>query len=166
MNGRQMLKFALHDPLQGVLRVVEAVGLTMGDIDLLIPSQSNVRLIEAMSKFLGVPMDKVFVNVDRYANTSAASIAIALCEALETGRAREGDDVALMSYGAGLSWAAGIIHMGELAEMPMTAAWPVLHRARSTIDRARVLVRTASATLAANASSILLPFFTTSHKDD
>lgn len=166
MNGRQMLKFALRDPLQGVLRVVEAAGLTMGDIDLLIPSQSNVRLIEAMSKFLGVPMEKVFVNVDRYANTSAASVAIALCEALETGRAKEGDDVALMSYGAGLSWAAGVIHMGELTEMPMTATWPVLHRARSTIDRARVLVRTASATLAANASSILLPFFTTSHKDD
>jgi len=166
MNGRQLLKFALHDPLQGVMKVIEAARLSIADIDLVIPSQTNRRLIEAICKMIGIPLEKVFINVDRYANTSAASVPIALCEALEEGRARQGDNIALMAYGAGLSWAAAVVHMGAMTETPISVAWPVLNRARNTLHRARIVVRSASATLAAHASALLLPFFTTSHKED
>ena len=166
MNRRQMLKFALREPMQGVMRVVEAAGLATSDVDLLVPSQSNRRLIEAEAKMLGIPMSKVMVNVDRYANTSAASVAIALCEALEDKRAKDGDNIALMAYGAGLSWAASVIHMGEMSAVPGLIAWPVMNRARSTIQRARVMARMTTTTIAANVSRFLLPFFTSSHKDD
>lgn len=166
MNGRQMLKFALGEPMQGIMRVVEAAGLAMSDIDLLVPSQSNRRLIEAEAKMLGIPLSKVMINVDRYANTSAASVAIALCEALEEKRAQDGDNIALMAYGAGLSWAASVIHMGEMSAVPGLVAWPVVNRARSTLQRARVMARTTTTRLAANVSQFLLPFFTSSHKDD
>ena len=166
MNGRQILKFALRDPLQGMMKVISTAGLSIADIDLFVPSQTNRRLIEAICKMIGMPLEKVFINVDRYANTSAASVPIALCEALEEGRVQQGDNVALMAYGAGLSWAATVVHIGVMTETPISVAWPVLNRARNTLHKARLMVRTASATLAANANALLLPSFTSSHKED
>jgi len=166
MNGRQILKFALRTPLQGILRVIEAAGLSAADIDLIVPSQSNRRLIEAICKTIGVPLERVFINIDKYANTSAASVPIALCEALEQGRAKPGDNIALFAYGAGLSWAAAVVHMGAMTEMPLAVSWPILNRARNGLDRARVMLRTAGTTLASSASSLLLPFFSGSEKDE
>lgn len=166
LNGQALLKFALRAPLQGMLRVIEGAGLTVADIDLFVPSQSNRRLIEALCKTLGIPLEKVFINIDKYANTSAASVPIALCEALEEGRAKKGDKIALFAYGAGLSWAAAVVQMGATQASPLLVSWPIWNRARSQLDRARVMVKTAGAALAANASALLLPFLTRSDKNE
>jgi 3-oxoacyl-[acyl-carrier-protein] synthase-3 len=83
--------------------------LTAADIDLMIPHQANVRIIEATAKHANISMEKVYVNVDRYGNTSAASIPIALDEALETGRIGEGSTVLLVAFGAGFTWGAMIV---------------------------------------------------------
>ena len=79
------------------------------DIDLLIPHQANIRILECVAKKLDLPMEKIFVNVDRYGNTSAASIPIALSEAVEQGRINKDDIVVLASFGAGLTWGACVI---------------------------------------------------------
>jgi 3-oxoacyl-[acyl-carrier-protein] synthase-3 len=85
---------------------LQRAGLTAGDVDLLIPHQANIRIIESTAKHAGLPMDKVFVNVDRYGNTSAASIGIALDEAARTGRLQPGMTILLVAFGAGFTWAA------------------------------------------------------------
>jgi predicted naringenin-chalcone synthase len=87
-------------------QTLRRAGLTGADVDLLIPHQANIRIIEATAKHAGLPMDKVYVNVDRYGNTSAASIAIALDEAVRTGRLVPGMTVLLVAFGAGLTWAS------------------------------------------------------------
>ena len=83
--------------------------LTGKDIDLLIPHQANVRIIEATAKHAGISMEKVYVNVDRYGNTSSASVPIALDEAIERGRITEGTTVMLVAFGAGFTWASMIV---------------------------------------------------------
>jgi 3-oxoacyl-[acyl-carrier-protein] synthase-3 len=87
-------------------KAMAAVGLSISDIDLFIPHQANSRIIQATAKALGIPSEKVFVNVDRYGNISAASLPVALCEAAEEGRIKERDLVVLATAGAGLSWGA------------------------------------------------------------
>ena len=109
MNGNEVFKFAVRATAQGAARVIEAAGLQPGDIDLFIPHQANVRIIHAAATALGVPQDSVFVNADRYGNTSAGSIPIALCEALDQERIKPGDHIVLVGFGAGLSWAATAI---------------------------------------------------------
>ncbi|HLS91509.1 MAG TPA: 3-oxoacyl-[acyl-carrier-protein] synthase III C-terminal domain-containing protein, partial [Limnochordia bacterium] len=79
------------------------------DVDLFIPHQANIRIIDAAAKRLGISSDKVFVNVHKYGNTSAASIPLALDEALEQGRISEGDTVVLVGFGGGLTWAASVL---------------------------------------------------------
>lgn len=81
-------------------------GLTTHDIDLFIPHQANLRIIEAASKRLNLPPEKVFVNIEHYGNTSAASVPIALCEAIELGRVTPGSRLGLVAFGAGLTWGA------------------------------------------------------------
>jgi 3-oxoacyl-[acyl-carrier-protein] synthase-3 len=83
--------------------------LTTHDVDLVIPHQANIRIIQALGKKLDVPMDNIFVNVDRYGNTSAASVPIALAEAKEQGRISAGDTVLLTSFGGGFTWASALI---------------------------------------------------------
>jgi 3-oxoacyl-[acyl-carrier-protein] synthase-3 len=90
-------------------RALDAAKLTGNDIDLLIPHQANVRIIEATAKHAGIPMDKVFVNVDRYGNTSSASVPLALDEAIECGRVRDGSTVLLVAFGAGFTWASVVV---------------------------------------------------------
>jgi 3-oxoacyl-[acyl-carrier-protein] synthase-3 len=89
--------------------VLDKAGLDIADIDLLIPHQANTRINEAAIKSLGIPREKVFTNLERYGNMSAASPMVALCEALEQGRIKKGDYVALVAFGAGLSWAAMLL---------------------------------------------------------
>ncbi len=84
-------------------------GLRTDDIDLIIPHQANIRIIEAISKKLGVSMDNVYVNVDRIGNTSAASIPIALAEAVANGRIRSGMKVLLSAFGGGFTWASALL---------------------------------------------------------
>ncbi len=158
LNGRQLLKYALRDTVQGLLGMVESAGLTVADIDLLVPGQSNQRLLEAICKTVGLPVERVFINIDKYANTSAASVAIALCEAFEQGRAKDGDDIALLAYGAGLTWAAALLHVGALEQAPIMVSWPFRTRLQNRLDRARVTLRTAGAAMASRAGNLHLPF--------
>lgn len=92
-------------------RVLKEAGMTINDLDLLIPHQANLRIIEAVGKRIKVPTEKVYINVDRYGNTSAASIPIALDEARRSGRIKEGSVVGMVTFGAGFTWAAGIVRL-------------------------------------------------------
>lgn len=112
MNGPQVFRFATQTLGKAAEKVIHDSGLTTADIDLLIPHQANLRIIETTAKRLKLPMEKVFVNVDKYGNTSAASIPIAFCEAIEEGRVMPGDYVVLTSFGAGLTWAAAVVRWG------------------------------------------------------
>jgi 3-oxoacyl-[acyl-carrier-protein] synthase III len=109
MNGREVFKHAVRSMSDAAARALDGAKLTGADIDVMIPHQANVRIIEATAKHAGIPMEKVYVNVDRYGNTSAASIPIALDEALETGRIREGSTVLLVAFGAGFTWGAMVV---------------------------------------------------------
>jgi len=106
MAGREIFRFAVTMMAQASRQVMDAAGLNTSDIDLFIPHQANTRIIQAAAKSLGIPSEKVFVNVDRYGNLSAASPPLALCEAVEEGRVKEGDHIILVAFGAGLSWGA------------------------------------------------------------
>ena len=106
MNGTQIFRWATQIMPRAAEEVMASSGLKPEDISLFIPHQANDRIMKASAKRLGLPPEKVFSNVREYGNTSAASIPIALCEALSTGRVDVGDYVVLSSFGAGLSWAA------------------------------------------------------------
>jgi 3-oxoacyl-[acyl-carrier-protein] synthase-3 len=109
MAGREVFKAAVLSMADACDRSLERAGIAPADVDLLIPHQANIRIIEATAKHAGVPMDKVYVNVDRYGNTSAASVAIALDEAARTGRLTPGMTVLLVAFGAGFTWASMVV---------------------------------------------------------
>ena len=106
MSGREIFKNAVRSMAEACDHALQEAGLTGDDIDLMIPHQANIRIIEATAKYAGIPMDKVYVNVDRYGNMSSASIPVALDEALEEGRVRPGMHVLSATFGAGLTWGA------------------------------------------------------------
>jgi len=109
MAGREVFKAAVLSMADACDHALQRAGLDAGAIDLLIPHQANIRIIEATAKHAGVPMDKVYVNVDRFGNTSAASIAIALDEAVKTGRLKPGMVVMLCAFGAGFTWGSMVV---------------------------------------------------------
>lgn len=104
MNGTEIFKLAVRRMADSAQHVMTQAGLKAEEVECFIPHQANIRIIEAMAKRAGVPMEKVFVNVDRYGNTSAASNLIALCEAVQGGTVKSGDHVVLVAFGAGLTW--------------------------------------------------------------
>ncbi len=106
MQGREVFKHAVRSMAEACDVALQHAGLTAKDVDLLVPHQANVRIIEATAKYAGIPMEKVFVNVDRYGNMSSASIPVALDEALEQGRIGPGSNVLSAAFGAGLTWGA------------------------------------------------------------
>ncbi len=108
MDGRDVFRFATRVIPGSILEALDRAGLTTADLDLVIPHQANIRIIEHARKKLELPPERVFTNVDKYGNTSSASIPVALCEALEQGRIVEGDIVAMCAFGAGLCWASAI----------------------------------------------------------
>jgi 3-oxoacyl-[acyl-carrier-protein] synthase-3 len=95
--------------LNAAKKVLDQAGLSIDDIACVIPHQANLRIIEGIADRLGISRDKVFVNLDRYGNTSAAAVAIALDEANRSGRIKPGDYVLLIVFGSGLTWASTII---------------------------------------------------------
>jgi 3-oxoacyl-[acyl-carrier-protein] synthase-3 len=103
MEGRETYRFATRTLATTALAAIEHAGLTPDDISLIIPHQANVRIIEAVAKGLDLSMDRMFVNVDRYGNTSAASIPIALAEAANSGRIKVGDRIVIVAFGAGFT---------------------------------------------------------------
>jgi 3-oxoacyl-[acyl-carrier-protein] synthase-3 len=113
MNGREIFKLAVRGMGDSSLQALGAAGLTTDDIALVVPHQANLRIIEATAKRLDVPMERVFVNLDRYGNTSAATIPIALVEAAQQGRIKDGDNILLTAFGGGLTWASAVIRWGH-----------------------------------------------------
>ena len=109
MAGREVFKHAVRQMSEACDRALDGAKLTGSDIDVLIPHQANNRIIEATAKHAGIPMEKVFVNVDRYGNTSSASIPIALDEAIERGRVKAGTTALLCAFGAGFTWGSMVV---------------------------------------------------------
>jgi 3-oxoacyl-[acyl-carrier-protein] synthase-3 len=104
MDGKQVYRFASRVLGESVNSAVKKAGLTMEDIDLIIPHQANLRIIEAAAKMIGVPLNTMYVNIARHGNTSSASIPLALCGAIEEGRVKVGDNLVFVGFGAGLTW--------------------------------------------------------------
>ena len=91
------------------LKVIEDAGLTVDDIAIVVPHQANIRIIEALAKRIKISMDKVFLNIEKYGNTSAASVPLALDEANREGRIKDGDYVVMVAFGGGLIWGATLV---------------------------------------------------------
>lgn len=106
MNGREVFRFATRVMAGATREVAERAGLGLDEIELVIPHQANQRIIEAAARGLGLPMERFMLNIDRYGNTSSASIPIAVCEAIERGRVRAGDHLVMVAFGGGLTWGA------------------------------------------------------------
>ncbi|MGE5673912.1 MAG: beta-ketoacyl-ACP synthase III [Mycobacterium leprae] len=113
MNGGEVYKFAVRVMNEATVEVLEKAGLALSDLDLLVPHQANIRIVEGAMKRLDLPPEKVMINLDRYGNTSTASIPLALCEALEAGRIKDGDNLVLVSFGAGLVYGAVALRWGK-----------------------------------------------------
>ena len=109
MHGQELFKIAVHSMADAVQKVLRKAHLKITDVDCIVPHQANDRIISAVAKNLGIPKEKFFINIDKYGNMSAASIAVALEEAVESRRIRKGDNVVLVAFGAGLVSAANVI---------------------------------------------------------
>ncbi len=109
MNGREVFRFATRVMAESTREATVKAGLTLDQISLVVPHQANRRIIEAAARSLGLPMERFMINLDRYGNTSSASIPIAVCEALECGRIHPGDNIVLTGFGAGLTWGAMVL---------------------------------------------------------
>lgn len=153
MNGREVFKFATRTLARSVAEVIGRSGLSTDDIDLLIPHQANERIIEVAAKQLGMPMDKVFVNIAKYGNTSAASIPIALCEAMDQGRCQLGDTIVMVGFGAGLTWASAVVQLGVKEEAGVAVRW----LPTTQVKRAQNRVKVAARTLGLKAGAVLSP---------
>ncbi|WP_291425831.1 ketoacyl-ACP synthase III [Deinococcus sp.] len=124
MNGREVFKFAVRVLGDSGTQVLEKSGLKNSDVDWLIPHQANIRIIEAANQRFGIPMEKTVINLDRYGNTSAGTVPIALYEAVNDGRVKDGHELLMVVFGGGLSWAA--------CTMKWWAGTPSLHAASGT----------------------------------
>ncbi len=109
MEGKEVFRRAVRIVVESALVTLERAGLGPSDVDLFVPHQANLRIIEASCSRLGIPTDKAAVNLDRYGNTSAASIPMALAEASEAGRLHPGSVVLLSGFGAGMTWASAVL---------------------------------------------------------
>jgi 3-oxoacyl-[acyl-carrier-protein] synthase-3 len=111
MNGREVFRHAVKRLTEAVEEALAANGLGQRDIDWLVPHQANLRIIDAMGRKLGLPLERVVIAVDRHANTSAASVPLALAEACQDGRIRKGDLVLMEALGGGLAWGSALVRM-------------------------------------------------------
>jgi 3-oxoacyl-[acyl-carrier-protein] synthase-3 len=154
MEGRETYRYATRTLASTALKAIERAGWRPDDVDLFIPHQANIRIIESVARGLGLPMERMFVNVDRYGNTSAASVGIALAEAVESGRVKVGDRLVFVAFGAGLtSGAAAVTWTADpadgrradsvvpVASVRAPADWdpvdPVPRRLREVLERGR-----------------------------
>ncbi|MCA9244513.1 MAG: ketoacyl-ACP synthase III [Phycisphaerales bacterium] len=111
MSGREVYKFAVTQMQTVLSQTLADAGVATDDVTLLIPHQSNLRIIESACDKIGIPMDRVMVNIDRYGNTSAASVPLAMCEAWRAGRIKRGDLVMMLGFGAGLTWGSALLRL-------------------------------------------------------
>lgn len=111
MAGSEVMKFAVKTMEMAARKVAERAKLKLEEVDLIIPHQANKRIIDGAAKRMGVSIDKVFANLEKYGNTSSASIPVALCEAVNEGRAKIGDRVIIVGFGGGLTWGAALLEL-------------------------------------------------------
>jgi 3-oxoacyl-[acyl-carrier-protein] synthase-3 len=109
MDGREVFKHAVREMVDSCEKALQQAGLTVDDIDVIVPHQANIRIIDALAKRLNADRDKVYVNIDRYGNTSAASVPIALDEARRTGIITEGKTILMTAFGGGLTWGSAVV---------------------------------------------------------
>jgi 3-oxoacyl-[acyl-carrier-protein] synthase-3 len=134
MDGREIFRFAVRSMEESARQAIELAGLRVEDIAYVVPHQANQRIMSAVAKALGLPPERVISNVDRYGNTSSASIPVALCEAWEEGKLKDGDQIVIVAFGGGLAWGASVIEWTSLG---------------STLARAGVSQRASSVSQAA-----------------
>jgi 3-oxoacyl-[acyl-carrier-protein] synthase III len=115
MNGRQVFRFATRVLVSSAESLLAKTGVAIEDVDVYVPHQANVRIIDHAVAKLGIPEERVVVNVDRYGNTSSASIPLALAEAVGDGRVRKGSMVLMTGMGAGLTWGSALMRWTEAA---------------------------------------------------
>ncbi|MCA9869309.1 MAG: ketoacyl-ACP synthase III [Anaerolineae bacterium] len=168
MDGKRVFKFATRTMSRSVQNVVRASGVPFDEVDFIVPHQANARIIETAVKRLKVNPDKVMVNLDRYGNTSAASIPIALSEAVDQGKIQDGNHIVLVGFGAGLTWASVVIHWEPARtaeeESILVADWPVRERLQIQAEKMRAALWSAQVsarTRVEEASmAVMLPFYT------
>jgi len=112
MDGKEIFRKAVRVLVDSALQAVSEAGLTVDDIDLMVPHQANLRIITAACQRLGIPEEKAVMVIDRYGNTSSASVPLALVDALETGRLDKGANVLLTGFGGGMTWASAVLRWG------------------------------------------------------
>jgi len=112
MDGKEVFRKAVRVVVESAERVIAEAGLTPADINLMVPHQANLRIITAACQRLGIPEEKAVMVIERYGNTSSASIPLALADALDTGRLHEGDHVLLTGFGGGMTWASAVLRWG------------------------------------------------------
>jgi 3-oxoacyl-[acyl-carrier-protein] synthase-3 len=128
MNGPEVFRFATRVTARAARQALAAANINLEDISLFISHQANGRIIHSAAKSLKLPPEKVFVNLDRYGNTSAASVPIALCEAIGQDRVKRDDHLVMVSFGAGLTWAAVVVRWGVPLPVPRPSRWRVARR--------------------------------------
>lgn len=143
MNGPEVFKFATRTVSASIKRVIDKAGLLPDDVQLFIPHQANYRIIQSAARMMRQPMDKFYVNIQKYGNTSSASVPLALVEAIEEGRCKPGDKVVMCAFGAGLTWATALVQLGA-AEISPAHTWLSIGRARYLAKRAANVVQDAA----------------------
>ncbi|MGF1504184.1 MAG: beta-ketoacyl-ACP synthase III [Anaerolineae bacterium] len=148
MNGREVFRFASRVMSAATEEITQRACLHLEDVDLIIPHQANVRIIQAAARGLKLPMDRFFVNIEKYGNTSTASIPLAVVEALESGRVGPGDRLVLVGFGSGLTWGAALVEWeveqtpGSVMREAMQEAYYIFAYVRSFLRRLFRIVET------------------------
>lgn len=113
MDGSEVFKFATRAMYSAAIEAIDKAGLSLEDVDLMIPHQANIRIIEAARKKINLPLEKVYINLDRYGNMSAASIPVALDEAVKSKMVKKGDHIVLVGFGGGLTWGSCVLEWSK-----------------------------------------------------
>jgi 3-oxoacyl-[acyl-carrier-protein] synthase III len=141
MDGKEVYRFATRVMASAAREAVQAAGLTMDDVALLVPHQANRRIIEAAARSLSLPEDRIMINLDKYGNTSTASIPIAVCEAVAQGRVRPNDHLLMVGFGGGLTWGATVVQWNVTAKAEPSPWHRLSRQAVYGMSRVRSAVR-------------------------
>lgn len=171
MDGKRVFKFAAKVISETVQTVVQRSGVPFEDVDFIIPHQANIRIIDLMIRRLKIDPSKVMVNLDRYGNTSSAAIPIALCEAADQGRLKDGDHTVLVGFGSGMTWAS-VMMLWEPAKLEheaiLVADWPIREKLQVQATKMRSAVWSAQVSARTKAQeagmAVMVPFYTWQRK--
>ena len=141
MDGKEVYRFATRVMVSATRDVVQAAGLSMDDVALIVPHQANQRIIESAARTLNLPQDRFIVNLGRYGNTSSASIPIAICEAVNEGKIRPNDNLVLVGFGGGLTWGASLVQWNVTARPEVSSLHRLGRRTVYALSGVRTAVR-------------------------